>query len=536
MQLVYKHGLADHPVFQDALHVMFSAMSQFRLGKSSTLFHNVARELGHIVLVNKKEQSTRFIRSAARATKTFLQNLPTIINVLGKEHQRYAMERDNTKALEVEAKMRKLRDPRFLLRIVGLAQVMESYCEVSLEGQYASHLPSQVWTSVLDNRAELEMLGESWVWDHNDLKFTDIEAPEKIVERLLTSSIYRPKLFFKNVMRKGQEMREAGLLDGDSKVCSLFDEDEMVKPLAGEVLMEVPRARRTRRAAAIVTVRNSRSQTRSRAGAGAFLEEEVEEESQSDIVIDDEEQEDYIMEKLRNTDVEEVEEQLMELCKSIVKEWKARMIQSPLAEATCEVLGKVVMVDDPDTYMVQLKNNLESLVRLLPSHLQEKFVISEVLNGYTSYMEIFRELKTEFQVHDIYAMWHKKVIQIDEPDESNVIFSKLFECVQVRSSSEAYCETVGSIMNNHSGKGRHLRPVNFNKEIYLEVNLPPTYLSENLVHEVYNLRNKSYVFKEDISGRLVTGERLTDKDYGSVIKTFRKKQLEKSRLPAVFWT
>ena len=48
-------GLADHPVFQDALHVMFSAMSQFRLGKSSTLFHNVARELGHIVLVNKKE-------------------------------------------------------------------------------------------------------------------------------------------------------------------------------------------------------------------------------------------------------------------------------------------------------------------------------------------------------------------------------------------------------------------------------------------------------------------------------------------------
>ena len=99
-------------------------------------------------------------------------------------------------------------------------------------------------------------------------------------------------------------------------------------------------------------------------------------------------------------------------------------------------------------------------------------------------MEIFRELEDDFQVHDIYAMWHKKVIQIDEPDESNVIFSKLFECVQVRSSSEAYCETVGSIMNNHSGKGRHLRPVNFNKEIYLEVNLPPTYLSKNLVQEV----------------------------------------------------
>ena len=28
-------------------------------------------------------------------------------------------------------------------------------------------------------------------------------------------------------------------------------------------------------------------------------------------------------------------------------------------------------------------------------------------------------------------------------------------------------ETLGSIMKNHTGKGRHLQPSNFNKEVYL---------------------------------------------------------------------
>ena len=38
--------------------------------------------------------------------------------------------------------------------------------------------------------------------------------------------------------------------------------------------------------------------------------------------------------------------------------------------------------------------------------------------------------------------------------ESNVLFSKLFQNLQIRSSTEAIAETVGSIMNNHVGKNR----------------------------------------------------------------------------------
>ena len=106
---------------------------------------------------------------------------------------------------------------------------------------------------------------------------------------------------------------------------------------------------------------------------------------------------------------------------------------------------------------------------------------------------------------------------------------------QVRSSSEAICETVGSIMNNHCGKGRHLRPVNFNKEIFLEFNLGPTYLTENLVRSVYKLRKKEYLYKETSVGGMTHWAHKRVDMFGSALKTFRKEQLEKSRFPAEFW-
>ena len=51
-------------------------------------------------------------------------------------------------------------------------------------------------------------------------------------------------------------------------------------------------------------------------------------------------------------------------------------------------------------------------------------------------------------------------------------------------------------------RGGTFRPVNFNKEIYLEVNLGPTYQSEKLVKEVYELRKKEYLFKENRLGQV----------------------------------
>ena len=98
----------------------------------------------------------------------------------------------------------------------------------------------QVWKSVNENKAELELLAEDWTWSSKDLKYVEIEAPDIIMNRILEEGIYRPKIYLKNVIRKGRELREAGLLDEEEAVSSLFNEDNMVKALAGEVPIEIP--------------------------------------------------------------------------------------------------------------------------------------------------------------------------------------------------------------------------------------------------------------------------------------------------------
>ena len=72
------------------------------------------------------------MRSLASGLKNGLQNLPTIVMILNQCYEKYALENKNTKAKEYLTMLQKLRDPRFLLLLVGLAQILELYCEVIL--------------------------------------------------------------------------------------------------------------------------------------------------------------------------------------------------------------------------------------------------------------------------------------------------------------------------------------------------------------------------------------------------------------------
>ena len=61
-------------------------------------------------------------------------------------------------------------------------------------------------------------------------------------------------------------------------------------------------------------------------------------------------------------------------------------------------------------------------------------------------------------------------------------------------------ETMGSIINNHTGKGCYLESVNFNKEVYLEFNLGLLFKVESVVKGVYELKKKEYIYKRNVSG------------------------------------
>ena len=61
-------------------------------------------------------------------------------------------------------------------------------------------------------------------------------------------------------------------------------------------------------------------------------------------------------------------------------------------------------------------------------------------------------------------------------------------------------ETVGSVMQNHTGWNRHLQPHNFSREIVLRFNVGPLHTLEELVSKVYSAmrdKMKEFVYRKD---------------------------------------
>ena len=64
----------------------------------------------------------------------------------------------------------------------------------------------------------------------------------------------------------------------------------------------------------------------------------------------------------------------------------------------------------------------------------------------------------------------------------------------IRSTSEAQCESIGSIMNQLCGRNCHLEPEYFIMELVLRVNLGPLDVLKGLINEFIH---RSYLRKED---------------------------------------
>jgi hypothetical protein len=180
-QIVWKVGLADHPLVEELICLMFSVMDDYRTGKAGTIFRARAAELAHLVLTNKKRQTTRFVRSLGRGLQTFLRNLPTLINVFGEAYESAVQAGNHTLAREVLVKLSKMRDPRNLLLAIGLGQVLELYCRASLQSQHSYRFPTQAWATIVKVKEELDTLNKKWKWKEDGLKYIDIEAPALIV-------------------------------------------------------------------------------------------------------------------------------------------------------------------------------------------------------------------------------------------------------------------------------------------------------------------------------------------------------------------
>ena len=58
LQIVWNNALTQHPVVEELITLIFSVMDDYRTGKAGSLFRARAAELSHLVLTNKKRQTT----------------------------------------------------------------------------------------------------------------------------------------------------------------------------------------------------------------------------------------------------------------------------------------------------------------------------------------------------------------------------------------------------------------------------------------------------------------------------------------------
>ena len=105
--------------------------------------------------------------------------------------------------------------------------------------------------------------------------------------------------------------------------------------------------------------------------------------------------------------------------------------------------------------------------------------------------------------------------------------------LMIRVTSEAICETVESMMNQHCGTNRFLQAENFNIEMNLKFNLGPLHLLDNFVKEILaSDSNQSYLRKEQAKTmRLVTN----DLNKSAAMETIEKRIEKKSRFTTLFW-
>ena len=64
----------------------------------------------------------------------------------------------------------------------------------------------------------------------------------------------------------------------------------------------------------------------------------------------------------------------------------------------------------------------------------------------------------------------------------------------------------------------------------------PLFVMDDVVREIYNLKNKEYIYRKKASGQLSTRfSWLADTEEGTAVKTFRKVKLSKVHMPVNIW-
>ena len=188
-------------------------------------------------------------------------------------------------------------------------------------------------------------------------------------------------------------------------------------------------------------------------------------------------------------------------------------------------------------YSIETKSKaselMDELLKSMPEPVIAELDVRAVTKGFLLFVEHLIEEKTrneEVSLEQAYKRFYQKYRGLHDD------FKILFEKIQLKSFSEALCETIGSQMKMALGKDRHLEPENFSKEIVIAVNLPPIHiLKQKFIPELVDqlLSEKIILFNELASGPLSYVNKLKSKDpnLSSSLYNHRNDEERKCKLP-----
>lgn len=242
---------------------------------------------------------------------------------------------------------------------------------------------------------------------------------------------------------------------------------------------------------------------------------------------------------LKNADdqtLTSAESKLQKMAELLLDRLEKRFVKTGLHKASIISFGEIHWETNNDN-MVTL---LQEVISALPDNQSVLFDAESCYPGFLAWNDFWKnahakedvnkDLDPLSNVHIYYENWVKSSKSADFSK-----FQKLWENVMIRSCSEAVCETIGSMMNQHGGKNRHLSPKWFSIEMVLRANLGPLHLlDKNLVQEIFESNlNKSYLREETRISQLFSSKGDIKKSSG--LSTFEEKCEKKSRFPSDFW-
>ena len=486
LQLIYGTTLKKNKEVASFMSTMERVMQKCQ-GKDGLLFKEVAIELRAAILEDKSEQTTRWVKAILRIILAYFRNLAVLHTMISREIEKAQSVGNLTEQKKQQKFLDTFCDAQHIAFGVGFAQILDEYAKVSLNAQQLWNYPGSLCIAMKKLASELSELSQSFKWKEVELEMAGIGTPAIHIANL-EKGIYKTSLAERVEASAAQRLN---LLQMDDYTD--YKEGLIEEAISGSIADEA----------------------------------EVQFLTKDDI-----EDVEFSLLGLTEDGKKKVELSLASVCRDLGQSLAERFKIPPLFDLS------VKMFHDTDWFHEQegeSKANafLSDILPELKCPSLERRVLENkevVIKSYFEFLYLKRRHE-EKRVEKIYQLFHDQ-----DTSDDHGIFVDLSEFINIKSYSEAYCESVGSLMNICVDKARNMAPANFSKEIIIAFNSAPMHiLKKQFVPDVVaewckdgkqfkrklDKTNQSYMLQYSVSAALGNA---------------RKKAQENSHVPTEFFT